>query len=112
MTFSYIQEMSLYRQLAAAIGGSLEDVCNLQEKERQEMISVMGLVVEEEKYLLNYLVDSPGQEKGKYRTRTVARMEEVVDTKKNSSLGLGGVDDSDIVGQSGVKSEIVGQKGV
>jgi len=77
---SHRQEMALFRQLAAAIGDSLEDVCNMQEKERQELITVLGLVgieeEENEEYFDSYLFDSDGSGGRQYRTRTVARREE------------------------------------
>ena len=80
MSSIHMQEMSLFRQLAAAIGESLKDVCNMQEKERQELITVLGLVVveeeENEEYLDRYLGDNPGSEGRKYRSRTITMREE------------------------------------
>eukprot|EP00092_Neocalanus_flemingeri_P036674 GFUD01039929.1.p1 GENE.GFUD01039929.1~~GFUD01039929.1.p1 ORF type:complete len:679 (+),score=215.73 GFUD01039929.1:42-2078(+) len=37
------KELELYNKLAAAIGDSLEAVCNMQERERNELITVLGL---------------------------------------------------------------------
>jgi len=42
------KELELYNKLAAAIGDTLEAVCNMQERERSELITVLGLVSSEE----------------------------------------------------------------
>ena len=35
--------MSLYKRIGEAVGESLEDVCNMQEEERRELIQTLGL---------------------------------------------------------------------
>jgi len=107
MSVSHMQEMSLYRQLATAIGDSLEDVCNMQERERKELITVLGLVVE-----VSDLMDSPGVEKSKYRTRTVAKMEEMarkMEKEIASSQELSGSSPADGFGGDGGHREVSGQ---
>jgi len=42
------KELELFNKLATAIGDTLETVCNMQERERTELITVLGLVSEEE----------------------------------------------------------------
>merc|ERR1712059_53767 len=43
------RELTLFQQVASAIGETLEAVCNMQDKERRELISVLGLEMVEEK---------------------------------------------------------------
>ena len=43
MATSLEEEMSLFSQIALAIGETVENVCNMQEKERNDLISVLGL---------------------------------------------------------------------
>jgi len=39
-------ELDLYQQIASAVGETLEAVCNMQEQEREELITVLGLRVD------------------------------------------------------------------
>jgi hypothetical protein len=41
------RELALFRQVAAAIGESLETVCSMPARERAELVQVLGLKVEE-----------------------------------------------------------------
>jgi len=67
MFISPFKEMELFKQIAAAIGGSLEDVYNLQDKERKELVTVLGL-----DHNSNYQQYSPTNY---YRTRAMVRRE-------------------------------------
>ena len=40
------KDLEVFRKVAAAIGESLESVCAMQDKERKELMEVLGLEVE------------------------------------------------------------------
>ena len=40
------RDLEVFRKVAAAIGESLESVCAMQDKERKELMEVLGLEVE------------------------------------------------------------------
>ena len=48
------KDMEVFRKVAAAIGESLESVCAMQDKERKELMEVLGLEVENLTLMSNY----------------------------------------------------------
>jgi len=82
MSISPIKEINLFQEIATAIGGTLEDVCNLQDQERKDLMTVLGL--QDVDYNENYQLDSPC-----YRTRSVAQ-KQVVERTRTVSTGYVG----------------------
>jgi len=78
MSISLIKEINLFQEIATAIGGTLEDVCNLQDQERKDLMTVLGL--QDVDYNENYQLDSPC-----YRTRSVTQREVVERTRTVST---------------------------
>ena len=48
------KDLEVFRKVAAAIGESLESVCAMQDKERKELMEVLGLEVENLTLMSNY----------------------------------------------------------
>ena len=48
------EDLEVFRKVAAAIGESLESVCAMQDKERKELMEVLGLEVENLTLMSNY----------------------------------------------------------
>ena len=48
------KDLEVFRKVAAAIGESLESVCAMQDKERKELMEVLGFEVENLTLMSNY----------------------------------------------------------
>lgn len=72
------KEIVVFRQIAEAIGSTLEDVCNLQEAERKELAIVLGF---KEDYERCY-------ERKRYLTRNAVKLENFDESRRESVYNI------------------------